>query len=148
MRNFNAVAGTPIDLYIEGTTEKLGCFCAANTFRSTSLNQVSTTILAPDTEYTIEIAWKGATDATGFVRIWLNDVLECETINLDMVTTDDCDTTEMRLGIDHYDGADVSGWQAKIRMAQLSDDAATPLIDPTETESLVLLRPTVSSLRW
>jgi len=125
----NAVAGAVIDLYIT-SAEKIGCFSSATTLQSASLNQAGATVLSADTEYTVEVAWKGATDATGFRRVWLNDVLEFETINLDMVAADDCDAAEMRLGIDHYDGGDASGWQAKIRMAQLSDDAAVQLTDP------------------
>ena len=125
-------AGTPldvIDLYCNAS-QFLGCFSEPGTLQAAALNQVGAVALLSDTEYTLEVAWKGATDATGFRRVWLDGVLHLESTALDMVAADDCDTGEVRLGIDHYDGAAATGWTAKVRWAQLADDAATPLEDP------------------
>lgn len=136
-----------IDLFIN-SSQVLGCFSAGGTLRSTTVVQNGTTVLNADTEYTIEVAWKGMTDGTSDRKVWLNDVIEMASIPpLAMVAANDCDTSEIRLGIDHYDGADSSGWEAKIRMAQLSDDASEILTDPTTIvgASKIIVR---TGMRW
>jgi hypothetical protein len=112
--------------------EKWGIFSAANTLRATSIAEVDLgTASVVDTEYTIEFAWKGMTDSTGFRRMWIDEVLVAEFTGLDMVAADDCDVAKLYLGFHHYDGGAGVGLACEVRLAQLSDDASTALTDPT-----------------
>lgn len=120
-----------IEIFAEAD-EKWGIFSQAATLRSTSSAEVDLgSASVADTEYTIEVAWRGATDSTGFRRMWIDEVLVAEVTGYDMVNADDCDVLNFSLGFHHYDGASGVGLACEIRMAQLSDDASTALTDPT-----------------
>lgn len=132
-----------IEIFAE-SDERLGVFSAANTLRSTSSAQIDLgSASVADTEYTIEVAWLGATDSTGFRRVWIDEVLVAEVTGYDMVNADDCNVLNFSLGFHHYDGASGVGLACEIRMAQLSNDASTPLSDPVaEPDVTAFIPPT------
>jgi hypothetical protein len=120
-----------VEVFLE-SDEKWGVFSQAATLRSTSLSEVDLgTATVAGTEYTVEVAWKGMTDSTGFRRMWIDEVLVAEFTGLDMVAADDCNAGKLWLGFHHYDGASGAGLACEIRLAQLADDASTALVDPT-----------------
>ena len=129
-----------IELFAEAD-EELGIFSQANTLRSTSIAETAIPpVTVAGTEYTFEVAWRGAQDSTGFRRLWINDEFVTEFTNLDMVNADDCDVGALYLGFHHYDGLSVVGLACEIRMAQLSDDADEALVDPRNPFADVTVR--------
>ena len=131
LRVDNADPVQMIEVFAEAD-EDFGIFSQANTLRSTSSAETSLppTIVA-DTEYTVEVAWRGAEDGTGFRRIWVDETLRGEVTAYDMVAADDCDVSKIFFGFHHYDGVGISGQTCEIRQAQISDDADEVLSDPT-----------------
>lgn len=83
--------------------------------------------LAANTEYTIEIAWR----RNAYWKVWLNETLVASDLTLSGATGTDAITTEIDLGIHHYDGTDTNGWTAVYRWAQVGDNADTALVDPS-----------------
>lgn len=128
--------GSPIsviDLYINNISGRLGLFSSAGTLRATSLNTLggSGPNLQPYRDYDIEVAWFGSTGGSGYRRLWVDGALAFEDTGLTMVATDDCDSGELRVGIDHYDGSDASGFSHSYRWAQLSNDGSEVLNNPS-----------------
>jgi uncharacterized repeat protein (TIGR02059 family) len=113
-----------IDLYIDAN-EKLASYTSANLLGAGSLNNVSGSALSPSTEYTVELAWL----KNGYRRVWLNGTLIFELTGLTGATGSAL-SKEIRLGIDHYDGADTLGWTVVERLLQVAGDPAVALGDP------------------
>lgn len=132
----NGDPASVIDLYIT-SGGKIGWWSDAGTFRSTSTGTIwQDTTLANETEYNIELRWKGATNGTGFKELFVNGAQQTNTTGSDtpssftMVAANDCDIASARVGIDHYDGADTSGFTHMIRWLQIDDSASATLADP------------------
>ena len=111
--------------------QQIAMFSRAGTLRATNVSEENTgPVTVAGQEYTVEVAWKGATDGSGLCRVWLDESLIHEFTGLTMGSVGSCSVTNLALGFHHYDGTDTEGLSCEIRWAQLSDDHLETLVDP------------------
>lgn len=118
-------AGPLTEIFID-SAQLIKLYTAPNTLHSSGgvWDPGSPTTFQPNSEYIIEYAWR----KNGFINLWVNGRFIAEYTMSG--STGDAITTSARVGIDHYDGADASGWTAKYRLFQMGTDAGAALIDP------------------
>ena len=119
----NSLGHEIVNLYLD-SAETLKAFSQATDLSTAGFNSSSGMVLAANTEYLIEISYKQNSNFT----LWVNGVQKINNTGLTGGTVGRAVATDVRVGIDHYDGAD-SNPQGPYtyREFQLSDDSTTAL---------------------
>lgn len=140
---FNNTAGTPVsvvDVFLNAS-KQINWFSAAATITVASRNDTSTFALSIDTWYWVEIQWLCA-GGTGYKKLWINTDptlvggANSPTISATGLTGTPANVVigEARMGIDHLDGVQVTGYELKFGRSQMNDGAAfTDLAAPTNS---------------
>jgi hypothetical protein len=112
------------DLYIDSALN-VNTFTDTGVLTSGSLNPSAATTLASSTTYTFEVWWK----QNQALKVAINGVTKINSTGLSG-STHSAVPTELRYGIDHYDGASATGWTAVHDQGQTGDSFTDSFADP------------------
>lgn len=119
-----------IDLYID-SSERVACFTSTGLLTSGSINTVSSFVVQPNVDYTVEVAWL----QDSYRKVWINDTLVINDTGLTGHTGTGT-PAQLSFGIHHYDAASGdAGWAGTFWLLQVASDPATALVDPSSFTS-------------
>ena len=128
-----ASSGEVVELYFNAQ-KVLNVFSRAGRLSSAGLNGGCGPAFADGSEHLIEVSWK----KNAFLRVWVDGQLMYNATLTGAASS--AVPTAIKVGIDHYDGADGNPMTMRYRFFQYGDVATDILTDPSGTLPAELIR--------